>query len=301
MNREAFFESLLDLIIEDYSEYLYTQSKYLCHYTNLQGAYGIIKSRCLWATNIYYLNDTSEYRYSLDALNMAIISIEKRYSTKRFKIFKETLLNHFTYKNSIPPIHIISFSEKLDSLSQWRGYGELNNSYNLVFSANKLWPITKAECLILKVIYDKEIQQYLLSNIISNAYEFFIKSQKRSQKNVAKFIEHLKFFLHLFLPIIKDPSFEEELEVRVIINKEHFENDDYFKMEHRLGKQYLIPYVLFPLSPSGGKTLDSLDKIVVGPNAYPELAVASMKTLLQTSFDWASWIKVEQSTVPFRV
>ncbi|WP_235594874.1 hypothetical protein [Leptospira santarosai] len=87
----------------------------------------------------------------------------------------------------------------------------------------------------------------------------------------------------------------------MIINKEHFGNNDYFKIEHRLGKQYLIPYVLFPLSLSDGKTIDSLDKIVVGPNAYPELAVASIKTLLQTSFDWASWIEVEQSTIPFRV
>jgi hypothetical protein len=40
----------------------------LFHYTTQKGLLGICKSRILWTTNIYYLNDSKEFKYSYDLL-----------------------------------------------------------------------------------------------------------------------------------------------------------------------------------------------------------------------------------------
>jgi hypothetical protein len=38
----------------------------LYHYTTQEGLLGIIKCRCLWTTNIFYLNDSTEFNYALE-------------------------------------------------------------------------------------------------------------------------------------------------------------------------------------------------------------------------------------------
>ncbi len=38
----------------------------LYHFTNQQGLLGIVENKEIWATQIQYLNDTSEYRYTLE-------------------------------------------------------------------------------------------------------------------------------------------------------------------------------------------------------------------------------------------
>lgn len=34
----------------------------LHHYTTQEGLLGIVESKSIWATNIYYLNDAAEYK-----------------------------------------------------------------------------------------------------------------------------------------------------------------------------------------------------------------------------------------------
>ncbi|GAF99954.1 unnamed protein product, partial [marine sediment metagenome] len=43
-------------------------SKIVYHYTSLEGLIGIINSQRIWATDILYLNDASEFKYSKNIL-----------------------------------------------------------------------------------------------------------------------------------------------------------------------------------------------------------------------------------------
>ena len=40
--------------------------EYLYHYTSQKGILGILQTNKLWMTNILYLNDSSEFTYTLD-------------------------------------------------------------------------------------------------------------------------------------------------------------------------------------------------------------------------------------------
>src|SRR5229473_2809916 len=95
----------------------------LYHYTTQAGLLGIIKCRCLWTTNIFYLNDSREFNY---ALELAHADLKERISgpaaRKEQKQFYENAL--MTLGGIAPSaleafcLHVGSFSAKDDSLSQ---------------------------------------------------------------------------------------------------------------------------------------------------------------------------------------
>ena len=49
----------------------------LYHYTSQEGLLGIIKNREVWATDISYLNDTKEYKYTVDLTSERIKEYQK--------------------------------------------------------------------------------------------------------------------------------------------------------------------------------------------------------------------------------
>jgi hypothetical protein len=46
------------------------------HYTTAEGLKGIIESRCLWATNVNFLNDVSEYNHGMQILKERFADLE---------------------------------------------------------------------------------------------------------------------------------------------------------------------------------------------------------------------------------
>jgi hypothetical protein len=53
------------------------------HYTTAEGLKGIIENRCIWATNVNFLNDISEYHHGVDIVREEI---------KEYQVKPETLL-----------------------------------------------------------------------------------------------------------------------------------------------------------------------------------------------------------------
>src|SRR5260370_6861358 len=99
----------------------------LYHYTAQDGLLGIIKSRCLWTTNIFYLNDSTEFNY---ALELARADLKERPSGQAArneqKQFYEDALKTL---DSLAPIvsealslHVGSFSPTPHPLTQCRAY-----------------------------------------------------------------------------------------------------------------------------------------------------------------------------------
>ena len=54
----------------------------LYHYTNSQAFLSIINNKSLWATNIHFLNDTSEFKHTLE-LTKDIIDIKTNSNNKK--------------------------------------------------------------------------------------------------------------------------------------------------------------------------------------------------------------------------
>lgn len=96
----------------------------LSHYTDLNGALGMLDSRTFWLTNFRYLNDFTEISQFLHRCLMTLEGSKpfrsaesQRWDASLSNLFG-ALLNNFELR-----IFVVSFSEKADQLSQWRAYG----------------------------------------------------------------------------------------------------------------------------------------------------------------------------------
>jgi hypothetical protein len=107
----------------------------LYHYTSAQGLLGIIQTREIWATNVLYLNDSSELSDAAEFLTSELGSTPSRAwdddglaSMTLSSYSKDASVDHF----------VVSFCEDGNLLSQWRGYGASGTSYAIGFLASAL-------------------------------------------------------------------------------------------------------------------------------------------------------------------
>src|SRR6266478_5667642 len=84
----------------------------LFHYTDAVGLHGIVTSRRLWATHVYYLNDSQEFRYAgklissmfLNAIESCAGEIARRLS----KLY-DLVRYHFGFWESIADHYAVCF------------------------------------------------------------------------------------------------------------------------------------------------------------------------------------------------
>ena len=119
-NKKMTLKKVYSLFADDPPEYLY-------HYTDLNGASGIITSKSLWLTKFHYLNDTSELYYGIKLFKKLV----QKYSDKEITSPEEKdFLLKVSNRLSVgidDNICVASFCENKNLLSQWRGYGNTGN------------------------------------------------------------------------------------------------------------------------------------------------------------------------------
>src|SRR6266700_6216266 len=84
----------------------------LYHYTSQEGLLGILSSKTLWATRIQYLNDSTEFAYTLALLKKAL-SLGREQSLKNRISLQPTLdaARKALDNLRLIPIHVACFSE----------------------------------------------------------------------------------------------------------------------------------------------------------------------------------------------
>jgi len=104
----------------------------LFHYTTQAGLCGIIESKSLWFTDIFYLNDATELEYTFN-LVQDVIEIKSRNmdvrglmagsdSSQIIHFINESAQYRFIAESV--GFYVFSFSKKPDDLSQWRAYSD---------------------------------------------------------------------------------------------------------------------------------------------------------------------------------
>ncbi len=94
-------------------------------------------------------------------------------------------------------------------------------------------------------------------------------------------------------PIIKDQSFSEEKEWRLVSSMVEIASP---RFAFREGEYSLIPYYNFPIIDEDKQ--NCISKIVIGPSPHMELAGNSLRTFLDS--EQLNKVKVETSKIPFR-
>jgi hypothetical protein len=196
----------------------------LHHYTDALGLKGIVESGAVRATHIAYMNDASEY---LHAVNLLLDQIRE---AKKIRTNKDqlALLEHIyapvadTKPEHVPPYFVACFSEKENSLNQWRAYGRGEGGYSIGFSTEFLMKaLARHGAILAPALYDRDEQAKLTRSVLEWALDEYPKiAEKQDAETKAAHLEnwahHLLWFAGGLAPIMKNPAFEEENEWRVI-------------------------------------------------------------------------------------
>lgn len=189
----------------------------LYHYTSADGMAGILNSQSLWMTDIRYMNDLSELQY---ATALLIQRLERRMSVTGVTARRRAFLRSCTERlDSLlafgPAVFSASFCEDGNLLSQWRAYRGRGGGYAVGFDLVHTLRFLSRPCLLRKMVYDTNLQSELLDLAIE-AFLLYVDTLDDDPESLKPPLEEFGRATLDILLSLKHPSFEEELEWRLI-------------------------------------------------------------------------------------
>ena len=269
----------------------------LFHYTSVTGITGVIEGRKLWATNIEYLNDSSEFTHGDGFMQCAIQARQDSNNPGESEFF-EWLKG---MPDSVQPcdVFVASLSEAEDLLSQWRGYTPLSSGFSVGFEPATLrdFAWNNHHAMLAQCVYEESEKQALANHILNTFLEDWIASQTTDSSGTwftpgiaASFRTRAK----LAAAVIKDVAFKEEKEWRLVKVC-----SDVRAIKFRPGVSTVVPYVeLDWLGKAEQPVVQPIQSVMIGPCAHPELSKKSVTRLLQAN--GAGNASVRLSGIPFR-
>jgi Protein of unknown function (DUF2971) len=239
----------------------------LYHYTNTAGLMGIIRSRSLWATDVWYMNDTGEATYAIEMTKRFLdaCSPESK-EMKSFCFYVKAILNKGWDDNAFSN-YIACLSENGDQLSQWRSYG-YGRGFSIGFDSVALQelfpPDVSGGALIRKVIYDASLQQRMLSDIYHAA------ENKLSQQTDVVVGAASGFLIEseMLASSFKHPAFVEEAEVRISVIRLPHDGKPAPDVNFRESALGITPYVEVPPNGPGEGLISAIREVRIGPQPH---------------------------------
>ena len=271
----------------------------LYHYTSGSALIGILKSQSLWATSIRFLNDSTEYNLALklaqEVIQNRIDSAMNNFDRGLYNVLKERLAGEKGHGE----VYVSSFTENGDQLSQWRAYSPPTGGFAIGFRSKSLTDMTGSnpDRFLARCTYDAPSQEELIRGLIQTVAKFAEDNNAHNQMSHDRvFRESFKLLgrlLPLIAPALKDASFEEEREWRLVRLPSSFDDMD---LQFREAKSMLIPYYQHRFPGNGGHA--PVEELIVGPTPHPELAREAAQSLLGT-YGLRRPI-VKSSSIPYR-
>ena len=282
------------------------------HYTSAETAFKIIKNKSLLLRNSQLMNDYSEIRRGLRAVELGFggsdpasgsfwhdaKSIYPKIKDKFHQVLhhKSVSLLEDTY---IACLSEFSTKQSLGKLSMWRAYGYPNGvaliiDQNAIASAAMTVDITT-----YPVIYTEP--GTTISNTLSLAIEEINKVvhifKDYDEEDLVDVL--VKLALH-YATCIKDSNFSEEVEWRAVYQPAIYDFEVTKFESQVLGGTPQIVRKLDLGDNSSIRLTDILKKVVIGPTEYPEISrKAFVKLLKDEKFEYPE-LKVEIARIPFR-
>jgi hypothetical protein len=269
----------------------------LFHYSAPEGLIGIVQTTKLWATNIRYLNDFSEVKYTYDLLREMVSLISSKKS-RPLKTFLEQFQKELSFHEMIFDAYVFCLSETGDQLSQWREYANRGIGYSVGFKGAGLKRLFghRIGMKLLKVIYERHEQMKLIERIIIDSCNVFEDIERRykdrTEKNILDCCDLLMAALTPYTVQFKHHVFYEEREWRIVFIPFHDINEH---IVFRYSGKLIVPYIIFGLPEKEKLPINS---VYQGPQADFDLTRKSLQILFsQNNY---SDISIRESEVPIR-
>lgn len=292
------------------------------HYTSMANLLSILRNRELWASDFRYSNDATETKYGRDALVEKIRALAQEYRSQPptspddrpdshnnpayfANIFEEIATEQAELKRDSTPFGV-AFSKSGDRLSQWRGYAA-SNGCSIGIDKRKLIPEPpdfQMDYEFLEVGYGYAGIDAAYASIRSVVAPVGRTSSSFDPERNHD-IRSKSFASRAFLAV-KDPSFEEEQEVRLLLStppyrgaEGHDSSTDRGELCFRTSPTGLaVPYWKVPIDPAG------IREIYVGPGVHKERNIAALHDYFERRdskwFDSSVSPDIRPSAIPFQ-
>ncbi|WP_282244778.1 hypothetical protein [Stenotrophomonas sp. PS02300] len=267
----------------------------LYHYTDVSAVHSILSTRKLWLTDLRFMNDSQELLHGIDFLQSALkqqpygLFYNKHYAEQAVEYLASSLSKYEDAARFDDPVFAMSFSEKDDLLSQWRGYG----GYSVCFNREYLEDcgLKLSSCLYTR---SSKLNRALVA--ASDAGARVSSWMGRDHGCIG--LESIDQLISLveFAATFKDAGFEEEREVRMIARP----NSNEIKYRPRNG--ILVPYVEIDIP------AEAIEGVCIGPvreqglaSVSMEMFISSVESINRSNGGNIGWcVPVGRSNTPYR-
>lgn len=262
----------------------------LYRYTSYDALIKIVSSRTMWASDIHYLNDGSEFDYALRLVRKRLDTAEQQESERKV-LFDAARAQLSEVEDA--GVFAVSFSANGDLLSQWRAYCPASRGVCVGVQSWRLADVCAAQGFTLvECIYSRDVQEQLTGACVAGliaAYDSSGKTEHELNGAVRDFAGKVR----RLAPQLKDPSFAEEQEWRLVSDDRLLDRS---RLQFRQGTSFIVPYVEFRLRENDGFL--EFDEVIVGPAPHDRLAMQSLAWLLHVRR--AECHVFKKSEVPYR-
>lgn len=263
----------------------------LAHYTNIDGALGILGRKEIWASNIMYLNDKEELIHALKSIEKPLKEILELVENKSVVHSAIDSISNKISINNIPDTYATSFCLNEDKLSMWRGYSHKSQGVSISFKYDYISKISKNKNINSnKVIYSKFSTERELQKQIKSQIRSFIDIEEIIGNSGSYLRNHIESSIYLILARFKHIGFKDEGEWRLITQ----DKDGKIRPQFRPHGNRIIPYITLPLE----NISTGIKKITVGPGNDQELTAKSIKKFMKHNDLNEDIVKI--SMIPYR-
>jgi hypothetical protein len=248
----------------------------LHHYTSVDALLSIIKTKSLWATNVRYLNDSSESELGLSVMREIAEEARKTAADLDAQILEYAIdwLDSGRLDNAA--VYVLSFSAAHNQLGQWRGYTRYGQGICLSIDAGLLVQRMQAQGWTFQNCRYKRTSQLtwaeaILARVRREAATRVVGAGGYSRTDFDSVVQSCLSDLLQVAATIKHESFEQEQEVRFI---SPLINIDDHRVGYRPGRTKRIPYVEFRLADDAEKV--ALQEVMIGPGPNQAFVRASV-------------------------
>jgi Protein of unknown function (DUF2971) len=281
----------------------------LWHYTGGEALIKIIESGKLFSTQIACVNDMTEYRYSVELLHEAFKRLRPRFVNQpEAKFLLDYIDENISTDTSTSEWFITCFSSNRDDLSQWRAYGDGENSYAIGFDVPAMiFSIVSNECLLAPVHYDQSTHIRITDSVADATIRFFLQGWQAKQSSTLSIDQWTQSFLNAWVdditylaPVMKHSGFEPECEWRIIHRLQPTDIDKMVFLQKKTLMSRHLPLSYKVASSPDDSRLLPIHEIMVGPSRHKEISKVGVGDLLRTNSYALSQRNVTVSAVPFQ-
>jgi hypothetical protein len=275
--------------------------KIIYHYTRPEGFAGIFKTKSLWASHTFHLNDRGESAYAQEVLDQAFEEFASGFLNQDSQGY-ELLQNAMrVYRVSIGGFrgdtYVASFSSHSDLLSQWERYASPHGYAIGIGVAESLVSETGPLLRLAPVEYRRDVQLRIFKEILAIAINALVRGgpEAGNPELLAKWASSYANVLQLVSRNFKDHAFKEESEWRIATTLRNVRAGD---IEFRAGKFGVIPYTSIDFSDIADVVIK---KIVISPSNYFAEAKSAVELVLLASGIDPHGVSIEASEIRLRV